>query len=61
MPADLAAAVAQDEPARQFFDALAFSHRKEWVRWVEEAKRPQTRSDRVASTVEQLRSGQRRR
>jgi uncharacterized protein YdeI (YjbR/CyaY-like superfamily) len=39
------------------FDALAYSHRKEFVRWVTEAKRPQTRADRIAKTIEMVRGG----
>jgi hypothetical protein len=61
VPADLADALAQDEDASRFFSALAHSHRKEWVRWVEEAKRPETRSSRISKTVESLRDGRRTR
>ena len=59
VPADLASAM--NPTARSFFDDLSFTHRKEWVRWVEEAKRPQTRADRVVRTVEALREGKRTR
>ncbi len=55
LPADLEAAL--DEAARTAYDALSFSHRKEWVRWVEEAKRPETRATRIAKTVAGLREG----
>ena len=55
LPADLAAAM--DDAARQNYDKLSFTHRKEWVRWVEEAKRSETRATRVAKTVEALREG----
>ncbi len=58
-PADLSAALAADVEARQFFDALAYSRRKEWVRWIEEAKRAETRSTRIAKAVESRRAGQR--
>jgi hypothetical protein len=57
VPEDLAAALAADPAAQDFFDALAYSHRKEWVRWIEEAKRPQTREDRVAKTIAGLEAG----
>ena len=40
VPPDLAAELAGDDAARAFFEALAPSHQKEWVRWIEEAKRP---------------------
>jgi hypothetical protein len=59
LPEDLAAAL--DDGARAFFEGLAPSHRKEWVRWVEEAKRPETRAARVEKTAEALRAGRRTR
>jgi hypothetical protein len=57
VPDDLAAALARDAAARQHFESLSFTHRKEWVRWVTEAKRPETRANRVAKTVEAMRAG----
>ncbi len=59
LPDDLAAAL--DDDARAFFDGLAPSHRKEWVRWVEEAKKPVTRAARITRTVEALREGRKTR
>ena len=59
-PDDLAAALAGDAEARAAFDALAYSHRKEFVRWITEAKREATRADRVARTLEMLRAGEHR-
>jgi hypothetical protein len=59
LPDDLTAAFDDDVRAR--FDALAFSHRKEWVRWVEEAKKPETRATRIERTVESLRQGKKTR
>jgi hypothetical protein len=61
VPADLAEALAKDEAAKTTFDALAFTHRKEWVRWVAEAKKAETRAARVAKTIEALHAGQRTR
>jgi hypothetical protein len=59
VPADLTEALAGDAAAREIFDGLSYTHRKEWVRWIEEAKRPETRATRVAKTVGSLRSGKR--
>jgi hypothetical protein len=59
LPDDLAAAFDDDVQAR--FDVLAPSHRKEWVRWVEEAKKPETRAARVEKTVESIRAGKKTR
>jgi uncharacterized protein YdeI (YjbR/CyaY-like superfamily) len=55
LPADLSEAL--DETARNHYDGLSYSHRKEWVRWIEEAKRPETRTSRVAKAAEALRVG----
>jgi len=60
VPEDLAVALAGDAQARTAFEALAYSHRKEFVRWINEAKRDATRAQRVAKTIEMLRAGQRR-
>jgi hypothetical protein len=55
VPDDLAAAL--DPDVRAIFDGLAYTHRKEWVRWVEDAKKPETRTVRITKTVEGLRAG----
>ncbi len=59
LPDDLDAAL--DDDARTFFHGLAPSHRKEWVRWVEEAKKPETRAARVEKTAAALREGKKAR
>ncbi len=41
VPDDLATALAQDAGASDSFDRLSYTHRKEWVRWIEEAKKPE--------------------
>ena len=61
VPADFAEALARDDAARATFEGLSFTHRKEWVRWVEEAKKAETRSSRLAKAVESLRAGKRTR
>jgi bacteriocin resistance YdeI/OmpD-like protein/uncharacterized protein DUF1905 len=50
LPADLADALAA-AGAREAWDACSFSHRREWVEAIEEAKRPETRTRRVARAV----------
>jgi hypothetical protein len=60
VPDDLAAALAADPAARAVFERLAFTHRKEYVVWVESAKRAETRRSRVTKTVEMLREGRTR-
>jgi Bacteriocin-protection, YdeI or OmpD-Associated/Domain of unknown function (DUF1905) len=57
VPPALATALAGDAAAQAAFDALSFTHRKEYARWVAEAKRPETRERRIAETLERLRAG----
>ncbi len=57
VPADLAAALAEDDAAQAAFDGMSFTHRREYVEWIAEAKRPATRARRVAETVERVRTG----
>jgi Bacteriocin-protection, YdeI or OmpD-Associated/Domain of unknown function (DUF1905) len=57
VPADLRAALAAQPEAKKAFSALSFTHRREYVEWVEEAKRPETRARRIAGTVERVREG----
>jgi hypothetical protein len=61
VPEDLAALLSADSGARATFDTLAPGQRKEWVRWVTEAKRAETRAERVVKTVEALAAGRRTR
>lgn len=57
VPELLASALADDPAAKAAFDGLAFTHRKEYARWVAEAKREETRERRVARALEMLRAG----
>jgi hypothetical protein len=57
VPDALAAALAGDAAAKAAFDKLSFTHRKEYARWVGEAKREETRQRRVAEALEMLRAG----
>ena len=43
------------------FDELAPSHRKEYVRWITEAKKPETRAKRITEAVEMIGEGKTRR
>ena len=51
VPKDLKAALAKDKAARSAFEGLSYSHRKEFVDWIEQAKRPETRAARVTKTL----------
>ena len=56
VPEDLAVALA-DARLRDAFDGLSYTHQKEYVTWVEEAKREETRKTRIGRSVELLKEG----
>ena len=45
--------------AKEVFDELAFSHKKEYVEWITGAKKEETRTARLEKTIEKLTSGKR--
>ncbi len=57
VPPALAAALAADPAAKALFDGLAYTHRKEFARWIAEAKKEDTRERRVAKALEMLHAG----
>jgi hypothetical protein len=57
VPQALQRALDADPEAKATFDALAFTHRKEYAQWVAEAKKDETRDRRVAETVDRLKAG----
>jgi hypothetical protein len=57
IPPALQAALDGDASAREAFDALSFTHRREYARWIAEAKREATRDRRAAKAIEMLRDG----
>ncbi len=61
VPADLAGALQSAPDAARFFDALSYSHKREYVRWIEQAKRAATRSARIARSIEMLTRGEKSR
>ena len=56
VPPELAAALAADAVARDAWEALSPSHRRELAEDIAGAKRPETKQRRVARTVERLRT-----
>lgn len=60
VPADLRVALTTSHEAKTLWDDLTSMGRRDWVRWIESAKQPETRTRRVTRTVEQLSSGKRR-
>ena len=55
-PADLVKALKATPPAWTNWQALSFSHQREHVEAIEEAKKPETRARRIAAAVATLRT-----
>lgn len=54
VPAALAAALSNSHDAAARFESLAPSHRREYLEWVIEAKRPETQARRIAQVIARL-------
>jgi uncharacterized protein YdeI (YjbR/CyaY-like superfamily) len=57
IPPELESALNKDTDVWNTFQTLAPGKRREFVRWVSSAKRPETRSRRIARTVELVKLG----
>jgi len=60
VPADLKAALAKNKKAKANYDEFTYSHKKEYVEWITEAKREETRAARVKQAVEWMAEGKNR-
>ncbi len=54
VPADLLKELKKDKAAKAFFGKLSYTHQKEYVTWIAEAKKEETRRNRIAKTIETL-------
>ena len=60
VPVDLAAALKKNQPAAKTFEGFSPSHRREYIEWITEAKRAETRENRLATTLAWLSEGKAR-
>ena len=61
VPTDLLKELKKDKEAKAFFDKLSYTHQREYVLWINEAKKAETRQTRVAKTLEMLKTGKKSR
>ena len=59
-PADLTAALKKSKPAKVTFDAFPPSCRKEYIEWITDAKRAETRASRITQAIAWMAEGKRR-
>jgi len=60
MPADFTAALKKNAKAQKTFDGFSPSHRREYIEWITEAKREETRKERLAKSLKWLTEGKAR-
>jgi hypothetical protein len=58
LPAELENCLKKDEHALANWERFSFSHRREYVEWISDAKQEETRKRRVAQALEMIREGQ---
>lgn len=61
VPVELKKAFKTEKEARALFEKLSYTHRREYVMWINEAKREETRRNRIAKTIEMLKKGKKAR
>ncbi len=61
VPLELKRAFKSDKEAKSAFEKLSYTHKKEFVTWIEEAKREETRARRVEQTLKMLKVGKKSR
>ncbi len=54
VPPDLSRALRAAPAARDFFQQLAFTHKREYIEWIREAKKSETRERRIDRMIELL-------
>ena len=54
IPAELKRAFKENPEAKASFEKLSYTHKREYVTWINEAKKDETRARRIVQTVERL-------
>ena len=57
VPADLKVALGKNAKAKKTFENFSYSHKKEYVDWIADAKREETRKARLKKTIQWLAVG----
>jgi hypothetical protein len=61
IPMDLARELNRDKEANAFFDKLSYTHQREYVLWINEAKKEETRQNRIVKSIDMLKKGKKAR
>lgn len=61
VPDDLLKLLGKEEDLLGYFNRLSYTHRKEYVRWITDAKKDETRKKRLSKTIEMLKESRKNR
>ncbi|WP_278351707.1 YdeI/OmpD-associated family protein [Chryseobacterium gleum] len=54
---DIASVFNENPEAKALFDKMSYTHKKEYIRWIEEARKPETRENRKVKMVQMILDG----
>lgn len=57
VPHDFQIVLDTNKTAKETFEKFAYTHRKEYVRWIEEAKKEETRKKRIIKALDMISNG----
>ncbi len=60
VPEDFQQVLNNNPKAKEIFDTFSYTHKKEYVQWIEGAKKQETRENRIKKAVEQIDGGKKR-
>ena len=58
VPSELTQCLKKDDRAWEHWGKFSYSHKKEYVEWITDAKQDETRKRRIAKALEMIREGQ---
>ncbi|MPS74571.1 MAG: DUF1905 domain-containing protein [Chryseobacterium sp.] len=57
VPDDVQELLDQNEKVKEIYEKMSYTHKKEYIRWIEEAKKAETRERRKIKMIEMLMKG----
>ncbi|WP_374463130.1 DUF1905 domain-containing protein [Chryseobacterium sp.] len=54
---DIVSVFNENPEAKALFDKMSYTHKKEYIRWIEEARKPETRENRKVKMVQMILDG----
>jgi len=61
VPSDFKKLLNKEKTVKAFFEKLAYTHQREYVNWIIEAKKPETRTRRMIKAIDMMKDGKKSR